>query len=83
MLLNICTTQYNKHSEDQKKTINVVKRHENLTLNFIEDDLPPMPPLEGDEIKLEPKETIAERVKLNPPKRKNEGTGLKILTPNK
>ena len=35
--------------------------------------------------KLEPEETIAERVKLNPQKRKrkNEKTGLKILTPNK
>ena len=43
-----------------------------------------MPPLEGDEeIKLEPEETIAERVKLNPRKRKNERTGLKILAPNK
>ena len=39
-----------------------------------------MPPLEGIE---ESEETIAERVKLNPRKRKNEGTGLKILTPNK
>ena len=49
-----------------------------------EDDLLPMPPLEGgEEVKLEPEETIAERVKLNPKKRKNEGTRLKILTPNK
>ena len=38
-----------------------------------------MPRLEGDEkIKLEPEETIAERVKLNPWKRKNEGTGLTV-----
>ena len=43
-----------------------------------------MPPLEGDqEVKLEPEETIPEGVKLNPRKRKTEGTGLKILTPNK
>ena len=43
-----------------------------------------MPPLEGDEeIKLEPEESIAERVKLNPRKRKNEGTGLKVLSANK
>ena len=36
-----------------------------------EDDLLPMPPLEGDEeVKLEPEETIAERVKLNPKKEK-------------
>ena len=48
------------------------------------DDLLPMPPIEGgEEVKLEPEETIAERVKLNPKKRKNEGTRLKILTPNK
>ena len=43
-----------------------------LYLDGDEDDLPPMLVLEGDE---EPEETIAERVKLNPPKRKNEGTG--------
>ena len=50
----------------------------------LEDDLSPVPPLEDDEAaKLEPGETIAERVKLNPPKRKTTGTGLKILTPNK
>ena len=55
-----------------------------LYLDENEDDLPPMPALEVDEeVKLEPEETIAERVKLNPRKRKNEGTGLKILTPNK
>ena len=76
-ILSIYTAQYNKLPEDQKKTINVLNRPENLTLGFSEDDLPP---LEGDE-KLE--ETIAERVKLDPRKRKNEETGLKILTPNK
>ena len=44
-----------------------------------------MLPLESDEekVKLEAEETIAERVQLNPRKRKNEGNGLKILTPNK
>ena len=44
-----------------------------------------MPPLEGDEekAKLEPEETIAERVKLNLRKRKNEGKELKMVTPNK
>ena len=44
-----------------------------------------MPPLEGDKeiARLEPEETIAERAKLNPQKRKIVGTGLKILTPNK
>ena len=51
-----------------------------LYLDGDEGDLPPMPVLGSDE---EPEETFAERVKLNPPKRKNEETGLKILTPNK
>ena len=70
-LLNIYTAQYNKLAEDQKKTINVLNRPENLTLGFTEVDLPP---LESDEeVKLEPEETIAEKVKLNPRKRKNEG----------
>ena len=50
-----------------------------------DEDLSNMPPLENDEeeVKLKPEETIAKRVKLNPWKRKNGGTGLKILTPNK
>ena len=50
-----------------------------------ENDLPPMPPLHGDEkeVKLEAEETIAERVKLNPLKRKNEGTGFNVLTSKK
>ena len=40
--------------------------------------------LEGDEeVKVESEETIAERIKLNPRKRKNTGTGIKFLTPNK
>ena len=43
-----------------------------------------MPPLEGDEeVKLEPEETIAERVKLSPLKSKKTGTQLKILNPKK
>ena len=50
-----------------KKNINVLNRAENLTLDFFEDDLPPMPALEGaEEVKLEPEKTIAERIKLNP-----------------
>ena len=63
--------------QDYKKTINVINKPENLPLGFTEDDLPP---IEGDE---EPEEAIAERVKLNPRKRINEGKGLKIFTPNK
>ena len=59
--------------------ITALNKPEMLCLDFIEDDLPPMPPLEGDEeIKKVPEETIAERVKLNLRKRKNEGAGLKI-----
>ena len=53
-------------------------------LDFDDNDLPLMPPLEGEEeVKLEPEKTIAERLKLNPRKRKIVGTRLKILTPNK
>ena len=37
-LLNIYTADYNKLTENQKKTINVLKRPENLTLGFTEDD---------------------------------------------
>ena len=44
-LLNICKTQYDNLSEDQKKKISVLNRPKNLTLNFVEDDLPPMPAL--------------------------------------
>ena len=51
-----------------------------LILDFDEDELPH----ESDEkVKLEPEETIAERRKLNRPKRKRTGMGLKIMTPNK
>ena len=76
-LLNIYTTQYFKLLNDQKKRINVLNRPENLTLDLYldEDHLPPVSPLEDDEeVKSEPEETVAERVKLNPQKRKNTGT---------
>ena len=54
-----------------------------LFLDEDEDDLPQIPPLEDDEeVKLEPEETIAKKAKLNSQKRKNEETGLKILTRN-
>ena len=60
------------------KTMNVLNRPENVTIDFIEGYLAP---LEADkEGKLEPEETITEWMKLNPRKRKNEGTWLKILT---
>ena len=78
-LLSIDKTQYDKVTKAQKKKVEVQnKPHED------EDDLPPMLPLEGDEeIKPETEETIAERIKINPRKRKITGTRLKILTPNK
>ena len=38
---------------------------------------------DNEEVKLESEETIAERIKLNPWKRKRTGTVLKISTPNK
>ena len=44
-------------------------------------DLSDMPLLQCNEVKLDPEETIAEIIKLNPRKRKNTGKGLKILTP--
>ena len=83
-LLNIYTTHYDKLAKAQKKTIIVQNIPQNVSidlyLNEDEDDLP----LECDEkVKLEPKETIAERMKLNLQKRKIIETGLKILTPNK
>ena len=54
---------------------NILNRPEKLTPGFTEDNLAP---LKGDEeVKLEPEETIVEKVKSNPPRRKNEGTGLK------
>ena len=66
-LLNIYTTQYENLSEGQKKKVNVLNIPENLAFDFVECNLPPMPPLERDEeVKLEPEETIGERVKLNP-----------------
>ena len=81
-LLNIYTTQYDKLSKDLNNRINVLNKPE--ILDFDRDDPPPMLVLEGDEeVKSEPEETIAERVELNPRERKNERTGLKILTPNK
>ena len=83
-LFNIYKTQYDKLSEDSKKMITALSKPEMLSLDFIEDGLPPMPPLESDkETKLEPEVTIAEIVKLNPWKRKNKVTGLDVLTPNK
>ena len=75
-LLSIYTTQYNNLSEDSKKKIIVLNKTEMLIFDFDEDDLQPMLPLEDDEeVKLEQEETIAERIKLNPRKRKLTETG--------
>ena len=74
--------------------INVLNKLEMLILDFDEDDLPPIPPLEDDEEgKLKPKGTIAERPKLisptspppplPPPQKKKTGTELKTLTSKK
>ena len=61
------------------KMVNFLNRPEMLNLDFDVDDLP----LAGDEeVKLEPEEAIAERIKLNPRKRKTRGTGLNY-SPNK
>ena len=80
-------SQYSKFSDDLKKRVNDLNKTKILILDFNfdegEDVLPPMPPLDDyEEVKLEPEETIAERIKLNPRKRKNTGTRLKILSPD-
>ena len=54
------------NSKDLKKKVCVLNKPELLNLDF--DDLQPMLP--EDELNLEPEETIPERVKLNPQKRK-------------
>ena len=83
-LLNKYETQYDKIPEDSKKILTAPNKPEMLRLNFFGDYFRPMPALEGDEkVKLEPEETIAERVKLNLPKRKKTGTGLNMLIQNK
>ena len=85
-LLNIYKTQYDKLSKAKKKRIKVQDVPENLPIDLylVECDLPPMPVLERNEgVKFEPEETITERIKLNSQKRKNAGTGLKVLTPSK
>ena len=66
-LLSIYTTQYDKISEDLKKRTSVLCKPEMLILDFDRDDLPQMPEIDGnEEVKLEPEETVAGRLKLNP-----------------
>ena len=82
-LFNIYTTQYGNVPEYNKKRVSVLNCPENVTLDFDEDYLPPMPQLEvAKEVKLEPQET-AEKIKLSPQKGKITGTGLEILIPRK
>ena len=53
--MNKHATQYDL-SEDQNKNINILSRPKNLTLNFSEDNLSPVQPLEVDEeVKIAPK----------------------------
>ena len=76
-LLNIYKIQCGKLTKAKKRRIKVQNMPENLPIDLYldEDNLSPMPPLEDDEeVKLEPEETIAERVKLILQKRKNERT---------
>ena len=68
----------------RRKRLNVLKSSQKLAADFVEADLPPKPPLERDgQVKLKPEEIIAEGLKSNSQERKETGTGLKVLTPNK
>ena len=81
-VLNIYKPQYDKLAKTKKKRIKSQNVPGTLPTDLYLDDLPPMPAIKGDKkVKLEPEETIAERVKLSP--QKNEESGLKILTANK
>ena len=85
-LLNIYKTQYDILTKVQKKSIKVQNVPENLPINLYldKDNLPPLPALEGDEkLKLESEETIAERIKLNPRKRKKYRNKIKSLNSKK
>ena len=72
-ILNIYETQYDTFSIARKERINVLKNPGNLTLDLYLDDLPLK-----DEVKSKPEETIAERVNLNPRKRKKDRNRTKI-----
>ena len=70
-LLSIYKTQYDKHSKNSNKRVNVPNKPEMLVLNFDRDDLSPMAALEDEEeVKVEPEENIGQRIKLSPRKRK-------------
>ena len=72
MILSYDKIQLDNLSKDQKKRVNVLSRPENVTLNFTENDLPPIPP-QDDEEKLEPEDTIAEKLKIKK-REKNRST---------
>ena len=85
-LLHMYKNQDDKFKKAKKKRRKVQNVSENLAINLYldEDDLPPMSALEGaKEVKLEPGETIVDRLKLISQKGKASGTGLKFLTPKK
>ena len=88
IVLNIYKIQNDKRYKAKKERIKFQNTPEKLPIDlYLDEDengLSPIPALEDDEeVKLEPEETIAKRVKLFSRKRKNEGTRSKILTPNK
>ena len=60
-------TQYHKLKKSQKKRIKVQNVPDNLPIDlYLDEDVDDLPPLEGDEeVKLEPEEAIAERIKLS------------------
>ena len=85
-LLHMYKNQDDKFKKTKKKRRKVQNVSENFAINLYldEDDLPPMSALEGvKEVKLEPGETIVDRLKLISQKGKASGTGLKFLTPKK
>ena len=76
-ILNIYKSQYDKLTKARKKRIKVQNLPENLSIDLHLDEnegnLPPIHALEGDEdSKLEPEETITERIKLNPQKKNQQ-----------
>ena len=85
-LLNMYKNQDDKLTNAKKKRRKVQNVPENLAIDLYLDeyDLPPMSALEGnEEVKLEPGETIVDRVKLISQNGKASRTGLKFLTPKK
>ena len=77
-LPNIYEIHYDKFSIAQKKRVIVLTKHENLTLDLYSDEHDLR--LKDDEkVKSKSEETIAERVKLNPGKRKKNRNKIRIF----